>query len=92
MYRTEGHKLFQDLLNRMQYDVVHTLFHVTVTQQPVNGGRRPRSSASNQTSPMQAVNNPRRNAVPDGGSKIGRNARCPCGSGKKYKRCCGANA
>ena len=25
------------------------------------------------------------------GKKIGRNAPCPCGSGKKYKKCCGAN-
>jgi preprotein translocase subunit SecA len=26
------------------------------------------------------------------GKKIGRNEPCPCGSGKKYKKCCGANA
>jgi preprotein translocase subunit SecA len=25
----------------------------------------------------------------DGGAKVGRNDACPCGSGKKYKRCCG---
>ena len=29
--------------------------------------------------------------LPLGRSKIGRNDPCPCGSGKKYKRCCGAN-
>jgi SEC-C motif domain protein len=29
-------------------------------------------------------------AIPDGtATKVGRNERCPCGSGKKYKRCCG---
>ncbi|RME69279.1 MAG: hypothetical protein D6778_00735, partial [Nitrospirae bacterium] len=26
------------------------------------------------------------------GKKVGRNDPCPCGSGKKYKKCCGANA
>ncbi|HJZ13258.1 MAG TPA: SEC-C metal-binding domain-containing protein [Acidobacteriota bacterium] len=26
------------------------------------------------------------------GEKVGRNDPCPCGSGKKYKKCCGANA
>ena len=31
-----------------------------------------------------------REAVPAGSAKVGRNSRCPCGSGKKYKRCCGA--
>jgi preprotein translocase subunit SecA len=91
MYRTEGHKMFQDLLRRMQYDVVHTLFHVSITQQPVNGGRRPRGGVTTKASPMGEVNRPRGEAVAVGAGKIGRNTRCSCGSGKKYKRCCGAN-
>jgi preprotein translocase subunit SecA len=91
MYRTEGHKTFQELLQRMQYDVVHTLFHVTVTQHPVNGAQK-READMAKASPMQAVTDQRRKAVAVGGGKVGRNAPCPCGSGKKYKRCCGANA
>ena len=90
MYRTEGHKMFQDLLSRMQYDVVHTLFHVNVTQrQPGEGGRAAAAQAT-KASPMAAVNSPRREAVGAGNAKVGRNAPCPCGSGRKYKRCCGA--
>ena len=89
MYRTEGHKAFQEFLQRMQYDVVHTLFHVTITQPSANGGRR-RDADLAQASPMQAVTGKARRAA-NGGGKIGRNARCPCGSGRKYKRCCGAN-
>jgi preprotein translocase subunit SecA len=88
-YRTEGHKMFQELTKRMQSDVVHTLFHVNITQQPSIGGRR---QASAKVSPMEAVNPKGREAVPVGAGKIGRNAQCPCGSGKKYKRCHGANA
>ena len=53
MYRTEGHKTFQELLHRMQQDVVHSLFHVTVTQRPAAPARRPADSA--QASPMQKV-------------------------------------
>ena len=91
MYRTEGHKMFQDLTARIQHDVTHTIFHVTLNQQPA-GGRRARRAASND-SPMKAVNDPNRGAAPTGGSyKVGRNAQCPCGSGKKYKRCHGADA
>ena len=82
MYRTEGHKLFQELTQRMQHDVVHTLFHVTVTQHP------PESKAK---SPMDAVNGGGRNGAPEGGTKVGRNTPCPCGSGRKYKRCHGGN-
>jgi preprotein translocase subunit SecA len=89
-YRSEGRKMFLDLMKRMQFDVVHTLFHVAVNQQPANGtGRRPRGSEN--ASPMSAVNNPQRNAVPVAAGKIGRNSQCPCGSEKKYKRCHGAN-
>ena len=91
MYRTEGHKTFQELLQRMRYDVVHTLFHVTVTQHPVNGAQK-RDEDIAKASPMQAVTGNSRKAVAVGGAKVGRNAPCPCGSGKKYKRCCGANA
>ena len=86
MYRSEGHKTFQELLARMQDDVVHSLFHVTVTQQPPAGQRR--SNATAKASPMQSVAGSGRNAAPTG-QKVGRNAACPCGSGRKYKRCCG---
>ncbi|MDP6549215.1 MAG: preprotein translocase subunit SecA [Dehalococcoidia bacterium] len=91
MYRTEGHKMFLDLLARLQYEVVHTLFHVTVTQQPADGGRRPSPVAKPKASPMQAVLGQGRGAVTAGSGKVGRNAPCPCGSGKKYKRCHGGN-
>ncbi len=89
MYRTEGHKAFREFLERMQYDVVHTLFHVTVAPQSGNG-RRQREADLAQASPMQAVTGKARRPVAPATGKVGRNARCPCGSGKKYKRCCGA--
>ncbi len=89
MYRTEGHKLFQELTQRMQHDVVHTLFHVTVTQQPATPSRKPPAAQAN--SPMDAVNGSGRAGAPEGGTKVGRNAPCPCGSGRKYKRCHGGN-
>ena len=83
MYRTEGHKMFQELLSKMQHDVVHTLFHVGLAQQPT-------STNSNGKRAGRAI--PQRPTNPSGQFKVGRNAPCPCGSGKKYKRCCGANA
>ena len=88
VYRTEGHKTFQELLQRMQADVAHSLFHVVVTQQP----GRPQGTGGNgatQDTPMKQFSAGKK-AAPTG-TKIGRNAPCPCGSGKKYKRCCGAN-
>ena len=88
-YRTEGRRMFQELTKRMQSEVAHTLFHVTVEQRPRNGNRR---QAPATASPMEAVTAKGRAAAPAGTAKVGRNAPCPCGSGKKYKRCHGANA
>ena len=90
-YRTEGHKMFEELTKRMQSDVAHTLLHVAINQQPNVSGRRAASGRAARGSPMEAVNPKGREAVPVGAGKIGRNAQCPCGSGKKYKRCHGAN-
>ena len=95
MYQSEGQKMFRDLQNRIQRDVVRTLFYVAVDTAQMarelgNGGngRRNRQGGS----PMKAVNGSNRNAQPAGSAKVGRNAACPCGSGRKYKRCCGKAA
>ena len=95
MYQSEGQKMFRDLQGRIQRDVVRTLFHVAVQPAQVaaatGGNRRARRNAA-AASPMQAVNGSNRNAQPSGAAKVGRNASCPCGSGRKYKRCCGKAA
>ena len=90
-YRTEGHKMFQELTQRMQYDVVHTLFHVTLTEQPPANGQAVRPRAVKTGSPMEAMTPKHQDARPAGAGRVGRNSPCPCGSGKKYKRCHGAS-
>ena len=103
MYKKEGHEKFQDLQSRIQRDIVHAIYNIgDMVQQNarLNGGaanprngrqQRPRAAARQENaSVMTNVVSTRREAVPAGNSKIGRNSRCPCGSGKKYKRCHGA--
>ena len=100
VYRTEGQKAFGELRQQMQRDVTHTLFHVTLapeapTQRAAADHATPsqgRAADRAPVSPMAAVAPGRTAVAPRGGRKIGRNSRCPCGSGRKYKRCCGANA
>ena len=99
VYRTEGQKAFGELTRQMQRDVTHTLFHVTLG--PEAPGQREAADESTPNrgraadrapvSPMAAVAQSRTAVAPRAGRKIGRNSRCPCGSGRKYKRCCGAN-
>ena len=85
MYRKEGMDQFQALQQRIQIDVAHSIFRaqVTVGRQSSNGSRQSPSRSAPQGSRKLP-------AGPAGGQKVGRNQPCPCGSGKKYKRCCAA--
>ena len=103
MYKKEGHEKFQDLQSRIQRDIVHAIYNIgDMMQQNArrNGnanananGRRQRSNGASErdnVSVMTNVVSSQREAVPAGSRKVGRNSLCPCGSGKKYKRCHGA--
>ncbi|MGQ4807110.1 Protein translocase subunit SecA [Candidatus Entotheonellaceae bacterium PAL068K] len=94
-YKREGFELFIDMTQRIKTDVVEHLFKTQITV-PNEGlslrHRNPRAVAHRGTLPdtpddqeETVVTTVRRQ-----GKKIGRNAPCPCGSGKKYKKCCGA--
>ncbi len=75
-YKTQGHGMFQGLLDSIRYDVVHAIYRVGIAREPAP--------------PPRAVAPPRKAAVAAvAGDKVGRNDPCPCGSGKKYKRCHG---
>ena len=93
MYKTEGHKMFQELLGRIQNDIVHAIFHVSVNLdgRDGRGGRGGQKRADGGKSVMDSVMGARsRDPAPSKVGKVGRNEPCPCGSGKKYKRCHGA--
>ena len=94
VYRSEGNKMFGNLQVAIENEVIHTVFHATLNAQPTqSGGRRQATAAAPKESPMKAVNDSGRPSSPATVSgKVGRNASCPCGSGKKYKRCHGATA
>ena len=92
MYKKEGHEMFQNLQARIQDDIVHTIFRVELVPQAGRGDGRRRAAPGKTTTVMsRALGNRDGQAVPAGERKVGRNAQCPCGSGKKYKRCHGAS-
>jgi len=86
VYKNEGHDLFEGMMEGIRHDLVHNIFNLNVTKGPP-----PKQTAS----PMAKVANASRggdSGKPSEkveGKKIGRNDPCPCGSGKKYKHCCG---
>ena len=100
VYRMEGFDMFDEMVYDIQYDVVKLLMHVTERDE---GAQRQQTSEITsaklqETSAIELVDgkiSPKeggidktiRNEEP----KVGRNDPCPCGSGKKYKNCCGRN-
>ncbi len=90
MYKREGHQRFQDLRARIRHDVARMIFHVGVRSDGRGNGQKAGAPASKESAMSRVAGRGRREAVTAGSAKVGRNARCPCGSGKKYKRCHGA--
>ena len=97
MYKKEGHEQFQGLQAKIEHDIVHTLFNARISVAPKGGqrangrnGQAGRPGAPKKETVMAKVMDPRRREAVPAGQKIGLNQQCPCGSGKKYKRCHGA--
>jgi preprotein translocase subunit SecA len=84
-YKSKGYELFQNLTSTIQHDVVRTIFHANITKQPQMKAAASRPALIAAASGAAGGKpQPRKT-----GRKIGRNEPCPCGSGKKYKHCCG---
>jgi len=81
-YQREAFDMFTDLVDSVKRDSVKYLYHVEVAQ-PETRPQRVRAAPAGGAGPRRPV------TVKD---KVGRNQPCPCGSGKKYKRCHGAAA
>ena len=80
-YQREAFDMFAEVIDGVKRDAVRYLFHVQVTQKPVEEPKAVTTSGGSVAKKPVAA-----------GDKIGRNEACPCGSGKKYKRCHGAQA
>lgn len=95
-YKYEAYEMFQEMIRSIQEDVIRLLFHLKVNQAPSlrqAAASLPAAGAAVKGGPLQIKDN--QGSRPAQGraaarGKIGRNAPCPCGSGKKYKKCCGA--
>ena len=92
-YKREGFKQFQVLLSTIRHDVVHTIFHVRLERReapaPPAQAAATRGNVPGQAQPAANGSGGVRRKLKVKGKKVGRNDPCPCGSGKKYKHCCG---
>ena len=87
-YKVESYDMFDEMTRLIQEDTIRTLFQLRI-QKPEE-----RKAVARVTSQSSAQQQPQKTNQPirtKPGEKIGRNSPCPCGSGKKYKQCCGRN-
>ncbi len=83
-YQYEGSAMFEDMIRNIKLDTIKYLMHVRSDKAPQRE-RVMREYGTNSSS-----NNSKEKTIKKE-AKIGRNYICPCGSGKKYKSCCGKN-
>ena len=93
LYKLEGFDMFEQMTNDIKIDVVKILTHlqgpqkverkqtVKITGEGLKQDRETAVPNKSQNAPNTPVKNE--------GPQVGRNDQCPCGSGKKYKNCCG---
>jgi len=85
-YKKEAYQLFMDMITRIRQEVVEKIFWVQIAREEdveqMEQQQRKKRLVLNLSddAPQQ----------PAKSTKVGRNDPCPCGSGKKYKKCCGA--
>lgn len=93
-YKKEGFEMFEAMMQQLEADVVEKVFTVQIARQEdverMQAGRRPQPAQM----VMSGGGTPQRqpgkvDTVRRDGEKVGRNDPCPCGSGKKYKKCHG---
>ncbi|MGQ0793135.1 MAG: preprotein translocase subunit SecA [Deltaproteobacteria bacterium] len=91
-YKKEGYAMFSGLIGRLSADVCEKLFRVKpVSDVDVESLERKRK-ADQQRLVLNKAESDEGKKPAKREQKVGRNDPCPCGSGKKYKKCCGAEA
>lgn len=96
-YKIEGSNMFDALIDTISSRVINQIFRIKI--ETVSAPQTSESSYtmahdtySTFSGNMKQAANANRGTTIVNSAKIGRNELCPCGSGKKYKKCCGRNA
>jgi len=84
-YKMEGFDMFDEMITNIQEETVKAMFHVTIQTETE------RKSVAKIVNVSGTGDGTTTNKPAKSDKKVGRNEPCPCGSGKKYKKCHGAN-
>ena len=104
-YRIEGGEMFDEMISQIKLDVAKVILHlehpsmnpdmnqnnVKITSEGLDLSAMNNNGTTNSEMPKTNVAE-KKQPVVNNGPKVGRNDPCPCGSGLKYKKCCGKEA
>lgn len=81
-YKFIGYDMFKEMAKNVRHETINAMMHVQIERKEET---KPQMVTQAPTSERLIQHGPYKRTTP----KIGRNDKCPCGSGKKYKNCCG---
>lgn len=84
-YRFEGFDMFENMINEIKHDTVFTIMRAQLNKDALQ-----RKKVAEETNSVHGDGTVKKQVIRRV-NQVGRNSPCPCGSGKKYKRCCGAD-
>jgi len=90
-YKKESYNMFIELINSIKYEIIRILFSVQLRDE--EEAKREQEALERLKKEMESsveeisLSSEEKKVVPE--KKVARNSPCPCGSGKKYKQCCG---
>lgn len=84
-YKFIGYDMFKEMAKNVRHETINAMMHVQIERKEET---KPQMVTQAPTSERLIQHGPYKRTTP----KIGRNDKCPCGSGKKYKNCCGRTA
>jgi preprotein translocase subunit SecA len=86
-YQREGYEMFMEMIYHIKMDTLEKLCMVKIQREEEVEEIRQKQKQDYVLS--RGEDTPKAQTTKRAGSKVGRNDSCPCGSGKKYKKCCG---
>jgi preprotein translocase subunit SecA len=87
-YQREGYEMFMEMVFRVKTSIIEKLCMVRIQRE--EGVEEIRQKQKQEYILSRGEETTTKQTVKRDGIKVGRNDPCPCGSGKKYKKCCGA--
>ena len=90
-YKREAFDMFREMMMRIRWEIVHHIFHLNLQHFNSRELERRREKELDEINMVTSSQEQETSQLPVKREepKVGRNEPCPCGSGKKYKKCCG---